>query len=77
MSNNKKAPSRRAFLSGSAAAITGTLASASTANEADPLITNVQDWASFTGDGVDETPYGLPIEFENDVILSIPVELVP
>lgn len=68
MSNNKKAPSRRAFLSGSAAAITGTLASASTANEADPLITNVQDWASFTGDGVDETPYGLPIEFENDVI---------
>ena len=68
MGTKKKASSRRAFLRGTAAAITGTLATATTANEADPLITNVQDWASFTGDGVDETPYGLPIEFENDVI---------
>jgi sulfane dehydrogenase subunit SoxC len=68
METKKKASSRRAFLRGTAAAITGTLATATTANEADPLITNVQDWASFTGDGVDETPYGLPIEFENDVI---------
>ena len=68
MGTKKKASSRRAFLRGTAAAITGTLATATTASEADPLITNVQDWASFTGDGVDETPYGLPIEFENDVI---------
>lgn len=34
----------------------------------DPLITEVQDWASYTGAGVDETPYGLPIHFESDVI---------
>ncbi|SIT03346.1 sulfite dehydrogenase [Paracoccus saliphilus] len=34
----------------------------------DPLITEVQDWASYTGEGVDETPYGLPIHFEADVI---------
>jgi sulfane dehydrogenase subunit SoxC len=30
----------------------------------DPLITEVQDWAQYFGDGVDATPYGLPIEFE-------------
>lgn len=34
----------------------------------DPLITEVQDWASYTGAGVDETPYGLPIHFESDVV---------
>ncbi|UXU76341.1 MULTISPECIES: sulfite dehydrogenase [unclassified Paracoccus (in: a-proteobacteria)] len=34
----------------------------------DPLITEVQDWARYWGDGVDATPYGLPIHFESDVI---------
>lgn len=34
----------------------------------DPLITEVQDWARYLGDGVDEVPYGMPIEFESDVI---------
>ena len=34
----------------------------------DPLITEVQPWAQSFGDGVDETPYGLPIKFEDDVI---------
>ncbi|RMC30311.1 sulfite dehydrogenase [Paracoccus alkanivorans] len=34
----------------------------------DPLITQVQDWARYTGAGVDETPYGLPIRFESGVI---------
>lgn len=34
----------------------------------DPLITEVQDWASFMGEGVDATPYGLPIQFESDVV---------
>ena len=63
------APSRRAFLRGSAAAVAGTaFAGAAAANGADPLITEVQDWASATGEGVDETPYGLPIEFEHDVV---------
>ena len=64
-----KASSRRNFLRGSTAAVAGAMAaSAAAAKEPDPLITEVQDWASGTGDGVDATPYGLPIEFEKDVI---------
>lgn len=34
----------------------------------DPLITEVQDWARYTGDGVDATPYGMPIHFEDQVV---------
>ncbi|TJZ89916.1 sulfite dehydrogenase [Paracoccus gahaiensis] len=34
----------------------------------DPLITEVQDWARYLGDGVDASPYGMPIRFESDVI---------
>ena len=69
MSLTFKPQSRRAFLRGSAAAAAGTLAAgAARADTPDPLITEVQDWASGTGDGVDATPYGLPIEFERDVI---------
>ncbi|AUQ74654.1 sulfite dehydrogenase [Phaeobacter piscinae] len=62
-------PSRRQFLAGAAAvgagAVTGRPAQAATP---DPLITEVQDWASGLGDGVDATPYGLPIEHEADVV---------
>ncbi|UWR73716.1 sulfite dehydrogenase [Phaeobacter inhibens] len=62
-------PSRRQFLAGAAAvgagAVTGRPAEAATP---DPLITEVQDWASGLGDGVDATPYGLPIEHEADVV---------
>ena len=32
---------------------------------ADPLITEVQPWASGFGDGVDATPYGMPIELRS------------
>ena len=61
--------SRRAFLKGAAAAGAGAVAaSTARAQSADPLITEVQPWASGFGDGVDETPYGLPIEYESDVI---------
>ncbi|MBU2866876.1 sulfite dehydrogenase [Pacificibacter marinus] len=64
-----QAPSRRAFLRGAAATGAGLAASAASGQDIpDPLITEVQDWASGTGDGVDATPYGLPIEFESDVI---------
>lgn len=63
-----KSPSRRVFLKGSAIAVAGTVAGKASANDADPLITEVQDWASGFGDGVDATPYGLPIEYEGDVI---------
>ncbi|MGY3438548.1 MULTISPECIES: sulfite dehydrogenase [unclassified Marinovum] len=61
-------PTRRAFLRGSAAAAAGALGGAASAQTADPLITEVQDWATGLGAGVDEVPYGLPIEFESDVI---------
>ncbi|WP_204114522.1 sulfite dehydrogenase [Shimia biformata] len=61
-------PSRRQFLTG-AAAVSASAVAAGTARAAgDPLITQVQDWAQATGDGVDATPYGLPIEFEGDVV---------
>ena len=65
-----KRPSRRAFLKGAAggagAAVLG--AGAARAAGPDPLITKVQPWAQGLGDGVDATPYGLPIEYEADVI---------
>ena len=64
-----KPTSRRAFLRGSVAAAAGVVA-AGTAKAAtpDPLITEVQPWASGLGDGVDATPYGLPIQYESDVV---------
>jgi sulfane dehydrogenase subunit SoxC len=67
--SGKTTPSRRQFLTGAAAAGAGAVAAtAARANGPDPLITEVQDWASGTGEGVDATPYGLPIEFESDVV---------
>ena len=60
---------RRSFLRAGAAA--GALvagAGVARAEGPDPLITEVQPWAQGLGDGVDETPYGLPIHFESDVI---------
>jgi sulfane dehydrogenase subunit SoxC len=70
MSNHKvKQPSRRAFLGGAAAIGAGVVTSAAAqAQAADPLIVNPQDWAQSFGDGVDATPYGLPIEYEANVI---------
>lgn len=69
MSRIFKPNTRRAFLRGSAATVAGAVAAgAARAMAPDPLITEVQDWASTTGDGVDATPYGLPIEFESDVV---------
>ncbi|WP_299614968.1 sulfite dehydrogenase [uncultured Tateyamaria sp.] len=61
-------PSRRAFLRGSAAVAAGSVAGAASASGPDPLITELQDWASYTGVGVDETPYGMPISFESHVV---------
>ena len=70
MKNNfsNKKPSRRQFLVGAAALGAGSAAATSASSNGDPLITEVQDWAQSTGDGVDATPYGLPIEFEKDVV---------
>ena len=71
MEDATRSPSRRAFLRGSAVALAGSVtARGATAQTADPLITELQPWASLTGDGVDATPYGLPIKYEADVIRS-------
>lgn len=63
-------PSRRRFLQSSAMAGAGLIAGAGAASAAapDPLITEVQDWASVFGDPVDATPYGMPIHFEEHVV---------
>lgn len=67
--NKPTSASRRAFLGGAAVVAAGTLApSVASARTPDPLITEVQDWASVTGVGVDEVPYGMPIRFEDDVV---------
>ncbi|SPH16562.1 hypothetical protein DEA8626_00072 [Defluviimonas aquaemixtae] len=61
--------SRRAFL-GAGLAAGGAVATAgfARAQTADPLITEVQDWASSFGDAVDATPYGMPIHYESHVV---------
>ncbi|MGR3805238.1 sulfite dehydrogenase [Marinibacterium profundimaris] len=60
---------RREFLKGSVATSAALVAAGGArAQTADPLITEIQPWAQSFGDGVDATPYGLPIEFESDVI---------
>ena len=68
-SSNDMKSSRRAFLRGALAA-GGAVAGATAAKAAgpDPLITEIQPWASGLGDGVDATPYGMPIKFETDVV---------
>ncbi|MRX51199.1 sulfite dehydrogenase [Paracoccus sp. S-4012] len=71
MTGQPRRPSRRAFMQAGLAAGVALPAAAAMARAQpapDPLITEVQDWARFLGDGVDETPYGLPIHFESDVI---------
>lgn len=61
--------SRRRFLTGTAAAGAGLVAAgAARAATPDPLIAEVQDWASATGDAVDAHPYGMPIKYENHVV---------
>lgn len=61
--------SRRRFLTGTAAAGAGLVAAgAARAATPDPLITEVQDWASATGDAVDVHPYGMPIKYESHVV---------
>lgn len=63
-----KAPSRRAVLKGAVAAGAAVAGAGAAQAAGDPLITELQEWASITGDGVDAVPYGLPIEYESDVI---------
>ena len=59
---------RRGLMRGGAAMAAGLAAGKAAAEGPDPLITELQDWARYTGAGVDETPYGLPISYESDVV---------
>jgi sulfane dehydrogenase subunit SoxC len=74
-SHKKYGPSagRRKFLRGGIAMAGGVAATAFGARPAssgppDPLITEVQEWNQYLGDGVDAAPYGTPSEFESDVV---------
>jgi sulfane dehydrogenase subunit SoxC len=65
--------SRRRFLGGAGVAGAGAVLSAipAVAGEGakpDPLITEIQDWNRYLGDGVDKRPYGMPSKFEKNVI---------
>ncbi|WP_370320894.1 sulfite dehydrogenase [Oricola sp.] len=65
---DKTAASRRRFLQAGLAG-GAVLAGASAARAAgDPLITEIQDWNRYLGDGVDAAPYGTPSEFEAHVV---------
>src|SRR5258708_8351855 len=55
-------------LAGASAAISAMPAIAGDTVKPDPLITEVQDWQRYLGDGVDKRPYGAPSKFEKDVI---------
>ncbi len=74
-SRSKSGPDadRRNFLRGGVAAAGGIAATALGARAAsaatpDPLITEVQEWNQYLGDGVDAAPYGQPSEFEAHVV---------
>jgi sulfane dehydrogenase subunit SoxC len=71
MSSNQT-KNRRSFLKKSlavgGAAGSGLLAARAQARTPDPLITEVQDWNRYLGDGVDSRPYGMPSRFESDVV---------
>ncbi|MBN2759752.1 MAG: sulfite dehydrogenase [Rhodobacteraceae bacterium] len=62
--------SRRDFLrtAGLAAGGAALAATGARANTPDPLITEIQPYASFTGEAVDATPYGMPIHYEEHVV---------
>jgi len=63
--------SRRSLLkAGLASGVTAGAAGAASAARAagDPLIMEIQDWNRYLGDGVDAAPYGLPSEFESEVV---------
>lgn len=62
---------RRRFLGGAAIAGAGLAGAGSARAEAgkpDPLITDVQDWSRYLGEGVDKRPYGTPSRFEKHVM---------
>lgn len=68
---NDETLSRRRFLGAATAAGAGLAAAGAARAQApapDPLITDVQDWNRYLGDGVDQRPYGAPSRFEKHII---------
>ncbi|MGL5362252.1 MAG: sulfite dehydrogenase [Bosea sp. (in: a-proteobacteria)] len=67
-----KTLNRRRFLGASAAGaamgLTGQSAKATEPAKPDPLITEIQDWNRYLGDGVDKRPYGSPSKFEKHIV---------
>ncbi len=60
---------RRGFLkAGLAAGGAAALGGSAVAAESDPLITEVQDWNRYLGAGVQAAPYGMPSEYEAEVV---------
>lgn len=63
---------RRKIIAGAMGAGLGTVAAGGAALASvptpDPLITEVQDWNRYLGDGVDARPYGRPSSFEKNVV---------
>ena len=53
---------------GGALGVSLALPGVATASDPDPLITEIQDWNRYLGDGVDARPYGSPSQFESDVV---------
>ncbi len=69
--NKQPGASRRQFLRTGLAggvALAGTAAASVARAGSDPLITEVQDWNRYPGEGVDARPYGTPSEFEAHVV---------
>lgn len=63
-----KLKTRRDFLSTSLVAGASVVAAGTARGAGDPLITERQPWANELGVGVDAAPYGLPSQYEKDVI---------
>jgi sulfane dehydrogenase subunit SoxC len=55
-------------LAGAGAALSAMPALSAESAKPEPLITEVQDWQRYLGDGVDKHPYGVPSKFEKNVI---------
>ncbi len=64
---NRRSLLKAGLATGGAAVAGGALAGSAQAG-GDPLITEIQDWNRYLGDGVDAAPYGLPSEFEAHVV---------
>ena len=67
-SDGGRRASRRDFLKAGIGLGGAVAAGNAFASEADPAITEVQDWNRYLGAGTDATPYGVPSEHEAEVV---------